>query len=187
MGRVVARDAVQVEERCVDFALELEAAISVPNVGRPLLAAILSKRLQIPGGVGEFKETWKKPIPERASAIPRTVHRVRGRRQHRKLLQLNIVEMGASHFLSGSIVERNAAQIPIKRCHCRSVCGGKGWLEILGAGMVNPKVFKSAGYDPEKVTGFAFGMGVERIAMLKYSINDIRLFFENDIRFLRQF
>ena len=68
-----------------------------------------------------------------------------------------------------------------------SVCGGKGWLEILGAGMVNPKVFQKVGYDPEKVTGFAFGMGVERIAMLKYGINDIRLFFENDIRFLRQF
>ncbi len=71
-----------------------------------------------------------------------------------------------------------------KKC---SVCGGKGWLEILGAGMVNPKVFKNVGYDPEKVTGFAFGMGVERIAMLKYGINDIRLLFENDIRFLRQF
>jgi phenylalanyl-tRNA synthetase alpha chain len=71
-----------------------------------------------------------------------------------------------------------------KRC---SVCGGKGWLEVLGAGMVNPKVFKNVGYDPEKVTGFAFGMGVERMAMLKYGINDIRLFFENDIRFLRQF
>jgi phenylalanyl-tRNA synthetase alpha chain len=68
-----------------------------------------------------------------------------------------------------------------------SVCGGKGWLEILGAGMVNPKVFKKVGYDPEKVTGLAFGMGVERIAMLKYGIDDIRLFFENDIRFLRQF
>jgi phenylalanyl-tRNA synthetase alpha chain len=68
-----------------------------------------------------------------------------------------------------------------------SVCGGKGWLEILGAGMVNPKVFKAVGYDPEKVTGFAFGMGVERIAMVKYGINDIRLFFENDIRFLKQF
>jgi phenylalanyl-tRNA synthetase alpha chain len=71
-----------------------------------------------------------------------------------------------------------------KRC---SVCGGKGWLEILGAGMVNPKVFKNVGYDPEKVTGFAFGMGVERIAMLKHGINDIRLFFENDMRFLKQF
>jgi phenylalanyl-tRNA synthetase alpha chain len=68
-----------------------------------------------------------------------------------------------------------------------SVCGGKGWLEILGAGMVNPKVFKNVGYNPEKVTGFAFGMGVERIAMLKYGIDDIRLFFENDIRFLKQF
>jgi phenylalanyl-tRNA synthetase alpha chain len=68
-----------------------------------------------------------------------------------------------------------------------SVCGGKGWLEILGAGMVNPKVFKKVGYDPEKITGFAFGMGVERIAMLKYGINDIRLLYENDIRFLKQF
>lgn len=71
-----------------------------------------------------------------------------------------------------------------ERC---SVCGGKGWLEILGAGMVNPKVFEKVGYDPEKVSGFAFGMGVERIAMLKYGINDIRLFFENDVRFLKQF
>ena len=71
-----------------------------------------------------------------------------------------------------------------KRC---SLCGGKGWLEILGAGMVNPKVFKKVGYDPEKVTGFAFGMGVERIAILKYGITDIRMFFENDVRFLRQF
>ena len=68
-----------------------------------------------------------------------------------------------------------------------SLCGGKGWLEILGAGMVNPKVFKSVGYDLKKVTGFAFGMGVERIAILKYGITDIRMFFENDIRFLKQF
>ena len=70
-----------------------------------------------------------------------------------------------------------------KRC---SMCGGKGWLEIMGAGMVNPKVFEAVGYDPEKVTGFAFGMGVERIAILKYGVTDIRLFFENDVRFLRQ-
>ncbi|MGR3309691.1 MAG: phenylalanine--tRNA ligase subunit alpha [Candidatus Brocadiales bacterium] len=68
-----------------------------------------------------------------------------------------------------------------------SVCKGSGWLEILGAGMVNPNVFKAVGYDSEKYTGFAFGMGVERIAMLKYGINDIRLFFENDLRFLSQF
>ncbi len=67
------------------------------------------------------------------------------------------------------------------------VCGGKGWLEILGAGMVNPKVFKKAGYDPERYSGFAFGMGVERIAMLRYGISDIRMFYENDVRFLRQF
>jgi len=69
---------------------------------------------------------------------------------------------------------------------CR-VCKGTGWLEILGAGMVDPEVFRIVGYDPEAVTGFAFGMGVERIAMLKYGINDIRLFFTNDLRFLRQF
>ncbi|MFH0764616.1 MAG: phenylalanine--tRNA ligase subunit alpha [Candidatus Omnitrophota bacterium] len=68
-----------------------------------------------------------------------------------------------------------------------SLCGGKEWLEILGAGMVNPKVFEKVGYNPEKVTGFAFGMGVERIAILKYGISDIRMFFENDVRFLRQF
>ncbi len=69
---------------------------------------------------------------------------------------------------------------------CR-VCKNSGWLEILGAGMVNPAVFKYVGYDPEVYSGFAFGMGIERIAMLKYSIDDIRLFYENDVRFLRQF
>jgi phenylalanyl-tRNA synthetase alpha chain len=67
------------------------------------------------------------------------------------------------------------------------VCHGKGWLEILGSGMIHPNVFKQVGYDPKKYSGFAFGMGVERIAMLKYGINDIRLFFENDLRFLKQF
>lgn len=69
---------------------------------------------------------------------------------------------------------------------CR-VCSYTGWLEILGAGMVHPRVLEYGGYDPQKVTGFAFGMGVERIAMLKYGINDLRLFFENDKRFLTQF
>ena len=68
-----------------------------------------------------------------------------------------------------------------------SVCSRKGWLEILGAGMVDPNVFETVGYDPERYTGFAFGMGVERIAMLKHGINDIRLFFENDRRFLDRF
>lgn len=69
---------------------------------------------------------------------------------------------------------------------CR-VCKGTGWLEIMGCGMVDPAVFASVNYDTDVYSGFAFGMGVERIAMLKYGINDIRLFFENDIRFLRQF
>lgn len=69
---------------------------------------------------------------------------------------------------------------------CR-LCKGTGWIEILGAGMVDPEVFAACGYDSERYRGFAFGMGVERIAMLRYGIGDIRLFFENDLRFLRQF
>ena len=69
---------------------------------------------------------------------------------------------------------------------CR-VCKGNGWLEILGAGMVDPKVFEAVKYDPEEYTGYAFGMGVERVAMLLYGIEDIRLFYENDMRFLEQF
>jgi phenylalanyl-tRNA synthetase alpha chain len=69
---------------------------------------------------------------------------------------------------------------------CR-VCKNTGWLEILGAGLIHPRVFEMVGYDPEVYSGFAFGMGVERPAMLKYSIDDIRLFFENDMRFLKQF
>lgn len=68
-----------------------------------------------------------------------------------------------------------------------NVCSYSGWLEIAGCGMVHPKVFENAGYDPNKVKGFAFGMGIERIAMVKYSITDIRLFYENDLRFLSQF
>lgn len=69
---------------------------------------------------------------------------------------------------------------------CR-VCKNTGWLEIMGCGMVHPNVFRASGVDPEKYTGFAFGMGVERLAMLRYGINDLRLFFENDLNFLRQF
>ena len=74
-------------------------------------------------------------------------------------------------------------------CHgkgCR-VCKGTGWLEILGAGMVHPHVLEMSGYDPQVVSGFAFGLGVERIAMLSYGIDDLRLFYDNDVRFLRQF
>jgi phenylalanyl-tRNA synthetase alpha chain len=68
-----------------------------------------------------------------------------------------------------------------------SVCKGSGWIEILGAGMIHPAVLRAVGYDPEEFSGFAFGMGIERIALKKYGINDIRLFFENDVRFLKQF
>ncbi len=67
------------------------------------------------------------------------------------------------------------------------VCSHSGWLEIFGCGMIHPQVLKNVGYDPEQWQGFAFGMGVERIAMLKYGVDDIRLFLENDIRFLKQF
>jgi phenylalanyl-tRNA synthetase alpha chain len=69
---------------------------------------------------------------------------------------------------------------------CR-VCKNTGWLEILGCGMVDPNVFKAVGYDSEKYTGYAFGMGIERTGMLKYGLNDIRIYFENDLRFLKQF
>jgi len=69
---------------------------------------------------------------------------------------------------------------------CR-LCKGTGWIEILGSGMVHPNVLRMSGYDPEEVSGFAFGMGIERIAMLKYGITDIRLLFDNDVRFLQQF
>ncbi|MGB9627659.1 MAG: phenylalanine--tRNA ligase subunit alpha [Thermodesulfobacteriota bacterium] len=67
------------------------------------------------------------------------------------------------------------------------VCSNTGWLEILGSGMNDPAIYQFVNYDPEEVTGFAFGLGIERIAMLKFGINDIRLFFTNDLRFLRQF
>ncbi|MBE3572802.1 MAG: phenylalanine--tRNA ligase subunit alpha [Moorella humiferrea] len=69
---------------------------------------------------------------------------------------------------------------------CRT-CGHSGWLEILGCGMVHPRVLSMSGYDPEEVCGFAFGLGVDRVAMLKYGIDDLRLFYENDLRFLQQF
>jgi phenylalanyl-tRNA synthetase alpha chain len=84
-----------------------------------------------------------------------------------------------------------SAEVDIRCVVCQGkgcrVCSHSGWLEILGSGMVDPEVFKAVGYDPESISGFAFGMGVERIAMLKSGLDDIRLFFENDIRFLQQF
>ena len=84
-----------------------------------------------------------------------------------------------------------SAEIDIECVMCGGVgcgvCSNTGWLEILGSGMVDPAVYRFVNYDPQEVTGFAFGMGIERIAMLKFGINDIRLFFTNDLRFLRQF
>ncbi len=84
-----------------------------------------------------------------------------------------------------------SAEVDILCVICRGdgcrVCSQTGWLEVLGSGMVHPAVFENVGYDTSRYTGFAFGMGVERIAMLKYGIDDIRRFFDNDFRFLRQF
>ena len=84
-----------------------------------------------------------------------------------------------------------SAEVDIQCVNCGGtgcrVCSNTGWIEILGCGMVHPKVFESSGIDPEKYSGFAFGMGVERLAMLRYGVNDLRLFFDNDLRFLEQF
>jgi phenylalanyl-tRNA synthetase alpha chain len=84
-----------------------------------------------------------------------------------------------------------SAEIDIQCNQCRGkgcrMCKNSGWLEVAGCGMVHPEVFKASGVDPEVYTGFAFGMGVERLAMLRYGVNDLRLFFENDLRFLKQF
>ena len=84
-----------------------------------------------------------------------------------------------------------SAEIDVQCIMCKGkgcrVCSQTGWLEILGAGMVDPNVLRGVDIDPDVYTGFAFGMGVERLAMLKHAISDIRLFFNNDIRFLEQF
>ena len=84
-----------------------------------------------------------------------------------------------------------SAEIDVQCIMCEGkgckICSGTGWLEILGAGMVDPNVLKNVGIDPDVYSGFAFGMGVERLSMLKYAIDDIRLFFNNDVRFLEQF
>lgn len=84
-----------------------------------------------------------------------------------------------------------SAEVDIQCTNCGGdgcrVCSHTGWLEVMGCGMVHPNVFKSSGIDTEKYSGFAFGMGVERLAMLRYGVNDLRLFFENDLKFLQQF
>jgi phenylalanyl-tRNA synthetase alpha chain len=84
-----------------------------------------------------------------------------------------------------------SAEVDIQCVNCGGdgcrVCSGTGWIEVMGCGMVHPKVFEFSGIDTEKYSGFAFGMGVERLAMLRYGVNDLRLFFDNDLRFLEQF
>jgi phenylalanyl-tRNA synthetase alpha chain len=84
-----------------------------------------------------------------------------------------------------------SAEVDIQCVICQGqgcpVCKKSGWLEILGSGMIDPEVFRFVGYDPEAYTGFAFGLGVERIAMLQVGLNDIRIFFENNLQFLKQF
>ena len=93
------------------------------------------------------------------------------------------VEPGAEVDVSCSICGGTGE----KDGHRCGTCKGTGWLEVLGAGMVHPKVLENGGMDPARCTGFAFGMGVERLAMLRYGIDDLRLYFENDLRFLQQF
>ena len=84
-----------------------------------------------------------------------------------------------------------SAEVDISCAACSgsgcAMCKRTGWIEVLGSGMVHPAVFEAVGYDPERYTGFAFGMGIERIALLKWGVEDIRLFYENDLRFLEQF
>ncbi len=111
-----------------------------------------------------------------------------------------LVEGRASSTDDGSLVRfrpsffpytEPSAEVDIRCIRCKGegcpICKRTGWLEILGSGMVHPVVFEHVGYDPERVTGFAFGMGIERVAMLKWDVEDIRLFYENDLRFLEQF
>ena len=84
-----------------------------------------------------------------------------------------------------------SAELDVQCFHCHgegcSLCKGEGWIEILGCGMVHPKVLTNCGIDPEEYSGFAFGMGLERMVMMRYNIDDLRLFYDNDIRFLNQF
>ncbi len=93
------------------------------------------------------------------------------------------VEPGAEVDVSCSICG-GTGRLGTRRC---GTCKETGWLEVLGSGMVHPKVLENGGIDPGRNTGFAFGMGIERLAMLRYGIDDLRLYFENDLRFLEQF
>ncbi len=89
-------------------------------------------------------------------------------------------------FTEPSARGRHSAACSAAGSGCRT-CKGTGWIEIGGAGMVDPEVFRHVGFDSEQYTGFAFGMGLERMAMLRYGVNDIKLFYEGDVRFPRQF
>ena len=84
-----------------------------------------------------------------------------------------------------------SAELDVQCCHCHgegcSLCKGEGWIEILGCGMVHPQVLLNCGIDPEEYSGFAFGLGLERMVMMRYGIDDLRLFYDNDVRFLKQF
>jgi len=102
----------------------------------------------------------------------------------KKKLKIRIVPDYFPFVSPGLEIDINCLKCQGRGCR---LCGGKGWLEIMGAGMVHPKVFENVGYDKNKYQGFAFGLGLERLAMLKYGINDIRLFHSSDLRFLKQF
>jgi phenylalanyl-tRNA synthetase alpha chain len=115
-------------------------------------------------------------------------------------LKGTLLSMGAALFGADQAVRvrpsffpytEPSAEVDIRCIRCGgagcAICKRTGWLEILGSGMVHPAVFEFVGYDPDEVTGFAFGMGIERVAMLKWGVEDIRLFYENDLRFLEQF
>ena len=115
-------------------------------------------------------------------------------------LKGTLTAMAEALFGSGSTVRfrpsffpytEPSAEVDIRCFRCKGagcpMCKKSGWIEILGSGMVHPAVFEAVGYDPDEYTGFAFGMGVERVALLKWGVDDIRLFYENDLRFLEQF
>jgi phenylalanyl-tRNA synthetase alpha chain len=124
-------------------------------------------------------------LAELRSTLREACHRLFGREVKTRFVPLYFpftepsAQMDVSCILCGG-----TGQLDGKRC---AVCKGSCWLEILGCGMVHPAVYRAVGYDPDKVTGYAFGIGLERLAMLRYRIPDIRYFLENDLRFLRQF
>lgn len=99
-------------------------------------------------------------------------------------VDISCLACGGTGFIAPKLAADRSASEGGRNC---SMCKRTGWLEILGSGMVHPAVFEAVGYDPERYTGFAFGMGIERVALLKWGVEDIRLFYENDLRFLEQF